>query len=159
MHISSANLIARREVYRFAKEVFVEKKEYEQLTDEICKEYRRRAKELPKANDEDVGAWRELRIELQNRCNIPELWAYNILRGHGVKDYIHISGIESGEIEINEEMKARIEAEKYRKMNSEEKKHYKKSKDEKLKEYAERIEFLESMLDDNNDEFGFEEKD
>ncbi len=46
---------------------------FEWLTEEICKEYIERTKALPPDNGTDVGPWRDLRIELQKRCNLTEI--------------------------------------------------------------------------------------
>lgn len=64
----------------------------EELAIEICQEYKRRAKELVDQNNPfQVGKRRELTLELQNRCGMPEIWACNILNGLYVKGYVAIS--------------------------------------------------------------------
>lgn len=62
----------------------------EELTEAICEEYRKRALALSKENHQDIGARRELRLELQERCGIPEIWAVNIINGIHAKNYIAI---------------------------------------------------------------------
>ena len=58
---------------------------YEWLTEAICLEYKQRAEMLPSNAGQDIGEWRELRLELQIRCNVTEVEAYNILRGGGTE--------------------------------------------------------------------------
>jgi len=59
----------------------------EPLSKEICKQFQERAKQI--SNCADVGAFRELRIELQNRCGVTEIQAINILNGRHVSEYIN----------------------------------------------------------------------
>ena len=110
-------------------------KKFEWLTEEICKEYIERAKALPPDTGLDIGPWRELRIELQNRCNVTEIEAFNILRGYHVKDYLQIYGFLSGRIPMTEA---------FRKMLEKSEKEKKKTLKEKVKEYEARIEALEN---------------
>lgn len=63
----------------------------EVLTLEIAREYRERILRLPENGMQDVGKRRDLRIELQNRCDLTELQAVNVINGHHVQDYIYIS--------------------------------------------------------------------
>lgn len=58
------------------------------LTRAIANEYRDRAKFLPVSGLQDIGERRELRLELQNRCNLTELQAVNIINGHHIGDYV-----------------------------------------------------------------------
>jgi len=60
----------------------------EWLTYEICKEYMRKAQELSGSCGTDIGQRRALRIELQNRCDITELEAINIINGHNIGLYV-----------------------------------------------------------------------
>lgn len=60
----------------------------EWLTNDICREYMRKARELPGDNGADIGQRRALRIELQNRCDITELEAINILNGYNISLYV-----------------------------------------------------------------------
>ena len=60
----------------------------EWLTREICSEYEKRTRALSGDNAADVGARRELRIELQQRCDISEIEAINILNGYCTGEYI-----------------------------------------------------------------------
>lgn len=122
-------------------------KKFEWLTEEICKEYKARADRLPPGTD-NTGAWRSLVMELQQRCNITEVQAINILHGHHVKDYLAIYGIESGEIPMPEAMKQRRAKEAK-----------KKTAGDKMKEYEDEIERLQSMTKHVISDFGFEEKD
>ena len=129
----------------------MDEKDFEWLTEEICREYMGRAEKLSQNDHGDTGALRALRIELQERCNITETQAYNILRGLHVKDYLLYYGIKSGRVPMPEAMQARIEKERK-----------KKTAAEKLKEYEARIEELESLqrgVFAGGSEYGFEEKD
>lgn len=58
----------------------------EWLTLEICQVYRRRALELGTVND--TGARRDLRIELQKKCDLTEVEAINILDGKHITEYV-----------------------------------------------------------------------
>lgn len=60
------------------------------LTLEIAKEYQRRAGLIVDNSLQDTGERRKLRKELQERCNLTELQALNIINGFHVKDYIMI---------------------------------------------------------------------
>ncbi|MCB5384258.1 hypothetical protein LIQ25_17695 [Blautia glucerasea] len=60
----------------------------ELLTAEIVADFRHRAAELLDNGNQDIGARRKLRQELQERCGLSELQAINILNGFHVKDYI-----------------------------------------------------------------------
>lgn len=60
----------------------------EELTAEICYEYRDKAIALKSDNAEDIGERRKLREELQIRCGIPEIWALNIINGFYIKEYL-----------------------------------------------------------------------
>lgn len=62
----------------------------ELLTRKIANEYRDRATALPANGLQDIGDRRVLRIELQNRCNLNELQAVNIINGHHIGDYVVI---------------------------------------------------------------------
>lgn len=59
----------------------------ELLTFNIACAYRDRAKALPYNGMQDIGARRELRQELQERCGITELEAVNIINGFHITDY------------------------------------------------------------------------
>lgn len=72
----------------------------ELLTRKIANEYRDRAKLLPQNGLQDIGDRRKLRVELQNRCNLTELQAVNIINGFHISDYVAI-----------EEMKERLRKE------------------------------------------------
>ena len=63
----------------------------EVLTRQIAKEYRDRAKTLPANGLQDIGDRRKLRLELQNRCNLTELEAVNIINGYYIDLYKRMS--------------------------------------------------------------------
>lgn len=69
----------------------------EALTKAIAKEYRQRAERLPPNGLQDIGDRRKLRIELQNRCNLTELEALNIINGYHIDLYVRISEIREEE--------------------------------------------------------------
>lgn len=72
-----------------SKKITVNHKEgAEWLTYEICKEYMHKAQELSGSCGTDIGQRRALRIELQNRCDITELEAINILNGYNISLYV-----------------------------------------------------------------------
>lgn len=60
----------------------------EWLSREICDYYVREASKLKSEDASDVGLRRQLRKELQNRCDILELDALNIINGYHIDDYI-----------------------------------------------------------------------
>lgn len=62
----------------------------EELNELICKEYAERGAKLGTSDISDTGERRKLRIELQERCGIPSIWALNIINGIHIKDYISI---------------------------------------------------------------------
>ncbi len=63
----------------------------EVLTKEIAMEYVERAKHLPPNGRQDIGERRELRKELQARCNLTELEAFNIINGFHISIYVTIA--------------------------------------------------------------------
>lgn len=69
----------------------------ELLTRKIAKEYMARAKRLQPNGLQDIGDRRKLRIELQNRCNLTELEAVNVINGYHTDLYIRISEIREEE--------------------------------------------------------------
>ena len=69
----------------------------EWLNLEICYEYMKKAAKIGISGD--VGAKRDLRIELQNRCDITEVEAVNILNGRNFKEYVHNYDIMRGKVE------------------------------------------------------------
>lgn len=71
----------------------------ELLTAEIAADFQRRAAELPDNGNQDIGARRKLRQELQNLCDLSEIQAINILNGFHAKDYIAIKEREYAENE------------------------------------------------------------
>lgn len=66
----------------------------EWLTLEICQAYRTRALELGSVND--TGARRDLRIELQKKCDLTEVEALNILAGKHITEYVRKYDIMQG---------------------------------------------------------------
>ena len=88
-----------------------------QLTKEVCKEYYQRAQLLP-GDGQDIGPRRELRLELQTKYEIPEIWATNILNGLYIKEYVSIYE----EANKEEEEKKKEEEEKKKKEAIKEKK-------------------------------------
>ena len=73
----------------------------EVLTRAICREYWERMQKLPEYGRQDIKERRELRIELQERCNLPELAALNVCNGFYWDDYIY--GSEQREKRANKE--------------------------------------------------------
>lgn len=63
----------------------------EELTFEIAKGYRDKARSLNEEGLQDTGVRRKLRIELQKRFGVTELEAVNILHGFNIKDYVAIN--------------------------------------------------------------------
>lgn len=63
----------------------------EVLTREIANEYRDKAKLLPPNGMQDIGDRRKLRIELQERYNLTELEAVNIINGFHISIYVTIA--------------------------------------------------------------------
>lgn len=63
----------------------------ETLTREIANEYRKRAMLLPANGLQDIEKRRELRKELQARCDLTELQAVNIINGFHIPDYVRIA--------------------------------------------------------------------
>ncbi len=63
----------------------------ELLTRKIANEYRDKAKLLDSNGLQDIGDRRELRIALQNRCNLTELEAINIINGFHIAIYVKIA--------------------------------------------------------------------
>lgn len=65
----------------------MERKEKLWLTEKVAYDYYNKAKKLP--NPEiDIGERRALREELQNKYDICEIEAINIINGHHIKDYV-----------------------------------------------------------------------
>lgn len=65
------------------------------LTKAIANEYRNRALRLPPNGLQDIGKRRELRKELQARCNLTELQATNIINGFHISEYVTIEKIKA----------------------------------------------------------------
>ena len=124
--------------------------EFEWLTMEICREYKRRADSLPSNNGQDTGDRRKLRLELQERCHISPTEAVNILNGVHCELYVHRYDILSGKIAPPEGFE--IHDNELRKVEK------KKLSNKVIEEYEERISYLEEKAR-KSDDFGFEEKD
>ena len=60
----------------------------EWLTEYDAKEYSEKAKALGFLDSQDIGARRELRIELQEQFGLTQVEAINILNGYNIDDYI-----------------------------------------------------------------------
>lgn len=71
------------------KVTYTHRADAEWLTHEICSEYARKARELNSPNANDVGPRRQLRTELQHRCDISELDALNIINGFNIGDCVN----------------------------------------------------------------------
>ena len=82
-----------------------------QLTKEVCMEFYRRAQLLP-GDGQDVGPRRELRIELQTKYDLPEIWAINILNGLYIKEYVNICEEANKPAEEKKEKEAKKEKKK-----------------------------------------------
>lgn len=63
----------------------------ELLTAEIAMNYRRMAEDLPDNGNQDIGARRKLRKELQELCGLSEIQAINILNGLYIREYMWIN--------------------------------------------------------------------
>ena len=128
----------------------LDEQKFEWLTEEICHEYLERASKLQPNGGQDTGSWRELRIELQKRCNIQEIEAINILHGRYIKEYVREYEIKSGKIPMPEAMQKKMEKTKKTRL------------DEVIRDYEEKIAELESIKQygfGSNSDYGFEEKD
>lgn len=135
----------------------MDKNDFEWLTIDICKEYQKRAYNISANGGTDTGTLRELRIELQKRCNIPEIQAYNILRGFHINDYVRQYDFESGRVPLTEAMKKRKEEAERRKQKELNKN---KISAERVRELERKIAILESMVNGFYDDgFSFEEDD
>lgn len=75
----------------------------ELLTKKIANEYRDRAKLLHPNGLQDIGDRRKLRVELQNRCNLTELQAVNIINGFHIGDYVAIEEMKERQRKEQEE--------------------------------------------------------
>lgn len=76
----------------------------QELSKEICKEYQQKVQR--QKNTDYFGNWkiqRELGHELQSRCNIPQIWALNIVNGYYIQDYLAIQEYQKREIDIETE--------------------------------------------------------
>lgn len=63
----------------------------ELITRQIATEYREKARSLPPNGLQDIGSRRELRMELQAKCNLTELEAVNIINGYHIGDYVALA--------------------------------------------------------------------
>lgn len=80
----------------------------ELLTKEIAIEYQERSAALPDYKKQDIKERRELRIELQKRCNLTELQALNIINGSQVTDTIKICERKQWEDEFSRKYRDKI---------------------------------------------------
>ena len=124
--------------------------EFEWLTLEICREYKRRADILPSNDGKDIGERRKLRIELQERCHIQPIEAINILNGYYWDVYVNRYDMLSGKIAPPDGFER--DGMGFKRVEK------KKPSDKTIAEYEERISYLEEKVR-KNDDFGFEEKD
>ncbi len=123
--------------------------EYEWLTMDICRDYKRRADSLPSNNGQDTGDRRKLRLELQERCHLAPIEAIDILNGVHCDLYVHRYDILSGKIAPPEGFE--IHGNELRRVEK------KKPSNKVIEEYEERISYLEEKAR-KADDFGFEEK-
>ena len=79
----------------------------EVLTAEICREYFHRMQKLPDYGMQDIRERRDLRVELQNRCNLPELAALNVCNGFYWNNYIYESERREEERQYKESQEGR----------------------------------------------------
>ena len=86
------------------------------LTLEVCEEYYKRACEIG-GLPEDIGARRELRLELQEKYDLNEVEAVNILNGYNFDSYIRLKQYRT-EKAIAEEEHVRKTGKKIRKRHS-----------------------------------------
>ena len=75
-----------RELERLINEKNKHKGEW--LTYEACNYYREKAKKYNKANGQDAGPKRKLRLELQNMYGLLDVEAINILNGFYISFYV-----------------------------------------------------------------------
>jgi len=80
----------------------------EWLTLDICREYHKKA--LALGTTSDTGARRDLRIELQKRCDLTEVEAINILDGKHIAEYVRKYDIMQGKDVAGYEMTSRDRA-------------------------------------------------
>ena len=131
---------------------------FEWLTREICKEYKARADRLPDNDGQDTKEWRSLREELQHRCNIQEIEAFNILRGNNVDIYLNKYDILSGRIPMPEKLIPKKGKTKKNSRDEEpEEKKIQNEYEDMIEQYENRIAELESMA--RISAYGFEERD
>ncbi len=124
--------------------------DFEWLTIEICREYKRRADMLPHNDGKDIGERRKLRIELQERCHIQPIEAINILNGYYCDLYVHRYDMLSGKIPLPEGFVKKgqiLEREKNKRPHK-----------DLIDELEEKIALLEDRAS-KRDDYGFEEKD
>ncbi len=81
------------------KRIYFHREDADWLTKEICDLYALMAKELNIPDPGDTGLRRVLRVNLQERCDITEVEAINILNGHHIDDYVRKYEFIKGEIE------------------------------------------------------------
>lgn len=80
----------------------------QELSKEICKEYQQKVQR--QKNTDFFGNWklqREFGHELQSKCNIPQIWALNIVNGYYIQDYLAIHEYRKREIDFETEKQNR----------------------------------------------------
>lgn len=76
----------------------------QELNEDICKVYQQKRqylRELKIFNDTIVQ--RELSVQLQQKCDIPEIWALNIVNGYHMQDYLAACAYRQKETDSKEE--------------------------------------------------------
>lgn len=76
----------------------------QKLNEDICKVYQQKRqylRELKIFNDTIVQ--RELSVQLQQKCDIPEIWALNIVNGYHMQDYLAACAYGQKETDLKEE--------------------------------------------------------
>ena len=80
----------------------------QKLNEDICKVYQQKRqylRELKIFNDTVVQ--RELSVQLQQKCDIPEIWALNIVNGYHMQDYLAACAYAQKETDLKEEEEKR----------------------------------------------------
>ena len=80
----------------------------QELNEDICKIYQQKRqylRELKIFNDAIVQ--RELSGQLQQKCDIPEIWALNIVNGYYMQDYLAACAYRQKETDSKEEEEKR----------------------------------------------------
>lgn len=76
----------------------------QELNEGICKVYRQKRQYLRELNIfNDLILQRELSVQLQQKCDIPEIWALNIVNGYHMQDYLAACAYRQKETDSKEE--------------------------------------------------------